>query len=286
MGIQDGGGEPPAQSHGEEDPVEHLAAGQSEGDVGDPQGGVAAQFPPDALQGLQGDLPRLRGGGDGHGQGVEDQVLPGNAVFGGLLHDAPGDGHPSLGVPGNPLLVQGQGHHHAAILAHQGEDRLHDLLLAVDGVDHGLAVVEAHGPFHSHGIGGVDLEGKGQDGLQFADSLGQQGGFVNLREPHVHIQEMGAHLLLPASPVEDISHVPFQQGLLEALLPGGVDALPNQHGTLFEGDRRRIGGDHGLLLGGHEHGGKGAAGLRQGADVLRSRAAAPPRQAHAPGDHP
>ena len=66
-------------------------------------------------------------------------------------------------------------------------------------------------------------------------------------------RHVGPGLLLLEGFVQHIVHVPRpRQGSLELLLPGGVDALPDDHRFLTQHHRSSVGGDNGICLPGRQ----------------------------------
>ena len=236
---------------------------------------------PNQGQGLQGHFRGVRRGADRHGQGVGDDVLPADAVLRRPGEDPLRDGQAALRRLRDTALVQGQGHHHAAVLPGQGKYRRHALLLAVDRVQHGLAVVAAQGPLHGDGVGGVDLERQVHHRLETAHRLLQHRGLVDLRQTHVHVQHLDALVLLSDALGEDVVHVAGAQGLLEPLLTGGVDPLADQHRVVSEVHGVGVGGHAGQVLGLHRRRHQVFRPPHQRLDIRRGGAAAAAGQAHA-----
>ena len=132
---------------------------------------------------------------------------------------------------GDAVVIQSEAHQAAAILLHQGEG-MAARLLAVHGVDEGLAVVPPQGGLHGLRVGGVQLQGQAGDGLEGLHRLGEHRRLVQPGQAHVHVQDVGPGLLLLEGLVQHIVHVPGPEGGLELLFPSGVDALPMTTGSL------------------------------------------------------
>ena len=166
-----------------------------------------------------------------------------------------------------------------AVLLHQGEDGGQALLLAVHGVDKGLAVVPPQGGLHGFGVGGVQLQGQAGDGLDGLHRLGEHRRLVQAGQAHVHVQDVGPGLLLLEGLAQHIVHVPGPEGGLELLLPGGVDALPDDHRVPpVQGHRLAVGGDEQGVLPGDLRQGEVLCGLDQGSKVGGGGAAASPQE--------
>ena len=89
----------------------------------------------------------------------------------------------------------------------QREDLVHDLLLAVDRVDDGLAGVAAHGGLDGGGVGGVDLQRQQRGALELLGCLLDNPDLVDLGQAHVDVQDVGALLLLADALAHDVVQV-------------------------------------------------------------------------------
>src|ERR687897_404740 len=121
--------------------------GQAEGDVGDaqdgPDPGQLGLDPPDRLQGGHGVAPQvLLARPEREGEGVEDEVLGGQAVLGdGQVVDAVGDAQLPVDVAGLALLVDQQGDQGGPVPPGHRADGVHAGLAVLQGggVDDGPA---------------------------------------------------------------------------------------------------------------------------------------------------
>ena len=199
-----------------------------------------------------------------------------------------GDGEASLGGIGDAAFVERKADNVGAVVGDQRKDLIHDLLLAIDRVDDGLAGVAAHGGLDSGGIGGVDLQRQQRGALELFGRLLDDLDLVDLGQADVDVQDIGALFLLADALAHDVVQIAVAQGLLQALFAGGVDALAD------DGDL--------VAVAGKVHHGLGAcdrhAGLAvaragrvvvdkraQGRHVRRRGSAATAHDAHAVGDH-
>ena len=164
-------------------------------------------------------------GRGGHDQAVDEDTVRADAVAGGLGHDAFGDGKAGLGGIGDAAFVERKADDVGSIVGDQREDLIHDLLLAVDGVDDGLAGIAAYGGLDSGGIGGVDLQRQQRGALELLGGLLDNLDLVDLGQTHVDVQDVGALLLLADALAHHVVQIAVAQGLLQALFAGGVDAL-------------------------------------------------------------
>ena len=181
-------------------------------------------------------------GRGGHDQAVDEDAVRADAVAGSLGHDALGDGEAGLGGIGDAAFVEREADDVGAVVGDQRKDLIHDLLLAIDRVDDGLAGVAAHGGLDGRGVGGVDLQRQQRGALELFGRLLDDLDLVNFGQAHVDIQDVGALLLLADALAHDVIQVAIAQSLLQALFAGGVDALTD------DGDLVAIAGKvhHGL----------------------------------------
>ena len=227
-------------------------------------------------------------GRGGHDQAVNEDAIRSDAVAGSLGHDALGDGEASLGGIGDAAFVERKADNVGAVVGDQRKDLIHDLLLAIDRVDDGLAGVAAHGGLDGRRIGGVDLQRQERGTLELFGRLLDNLDLVDLGQAHVDVQDVGALLLLADALAHHVVQIAVAQGLLQALFAGGVDALAD------DGDFVAIAGEvhHGL---GARDRHAGLAVVRTGRVVIDKRAqrchvrrrgaAAAAHDAHAVGDH-
>ena len=230
--VHDGKVQPGVHRHGEEGGVQIGAAGQAEADVGHTQNGAHAQLFLAGFQRLHGGQNVLLLGAGGQGQTVDVDVLPRDAGGKGRLRDAAGNGHPVLGGRQDAPLIDGKAHDSRTVLFAQGQNGVQLFLLAVGGVDDGLAVVHAQTVFQRLHIGGVQLQRQAGDALQGLDHLGHQGRLVHAGRAHVHVQHLSTGLHLTDRLLQNIVHILFPQCLLEALFARGVDAFTHHRDTV------------------------------------------------------
>ena len=227
-------------------------------------------------------------GRGGHDQAVDEDAVRSDAVAGSLGHDALGDGEASLGGIGDAAFVEREADDIGAVVGDQRKDLIHDLLLAIDRVDDGLAGVAAHGGLDGRGVGGVDLQRQECGTLELLGRLLDDLDLVDLGQAHVDVQDVGALLLLADALAHDVVQVAVAQGLLQALFAGGVDALAD------DSDLVAVAGKvHDRLGARDRHAGLAAARAgrvvvdkrAQGRHVRRRGAAATAHDAHAVLDH-
>jgi hypothetical protein len=234
----------------QEDRVEHDPGGrvEPEGDVGDAEGGahprIAALELADRLDGLDAVAAGLLlAGGDREGEAVDQDVADLHPPVAGEVVDEAGR-HPQLPllVAGLSLLVDGEGHHPGAVLAHQR----HHLLVAGVGA---VAVLEVHrvddaatgqvlqaGAQHG-GLGGVQHHRQGDGGRHLGGQGGHVGGPV---APHIvdaQVQQVGAVSGLGLGDVDALVPVLREHRLPEGLGPVGVGALADRQVRGVLGER-------------------------------------------------
>ena len=156
-GVHDGGVQARAKGGGQKDRAQQRAGRQAKADVRHAECALDAQALLAHRHGAQNLLGLALVGRGGHDQAVDEDTLRADAVAGGLGHDALGDGEAGLGGIGDAALVEREADDVGAVVGDQREDLVHDLLLAVNRVDDGLAGVAAHGGLDGGGVGGVDL---------------------------------------------------------------------------------------------------------------------------------
>ena len=173
-------------------------------------------------------------------------------------------------------------------MGNQRKDLIHDLLLAVDRVDDGLAGIAAYGGLDSGGIGGVDLQRQERGALELLGGLLDNLDLVDLGQAHVDVQDVGALFLLADALAHDVVQVAVAQGLLQALFAGGIDALAD------DGDLVAVAGKvHDRLSARDRHAGLAVARAgrvvidkrAQGGHVRRRGAAAAAHDVHAVLNH-
>ena len=224
-GVHDGGVQASAKGGGQKDRAQQRAGRQAKADVRHAECALDAQALLAHRHGAQNLLGLALVGRGGHDQAVDEDAVRADAVAGGLGHDTLGDGEAGLGGIGDAALVEREADDVGAIVGDQREDLVHDLLLAVNRVDDGLAGVAAHGGLDGGGVGGVDLQGQEGGALELLGCLLDDLDLVDLGQAHVDIQDVGALLLLADALAHDVIQVAIAQSLLQALFAGGVDAL-------------------------------------------------------------
>ena len=229
IGIYDGSGEAPVQRSQEKRAVDCLAGRQAEGYVRNTQGCTAAKLFRDPLQRIQRDVRGLAGSAHGHGQRIEDEVFLFDTVFLRFRSDLLRDGKTAVRIHGDTVIIQRQSDHRPAVLFHQWEHRVHGRPLAVHGIHERFAVIDAHGSLERVRVRAVQLQRQVRDRLDLLYRSLQHGRLVDARKPDVHVDGVHALFFLSGCFVQDIVHIPFQERLLQTLLPGGVDPFPDQH---------------------------------------------------------
>ena len=119
------------------------------------------------------------------------------------------------------------------------------LLLAVGGVDEGLAWIRAHGGLDDLGVCGVNLQRKRGHALQLRDEPHHDGALVDLRQAGVDVKDLGPGLGLGDGLAHNVVVVAGAQGLLHLLLTRGVDALADDAHLARRQGHEPLGTGHG-----------------------------------------
>ena len=122
------------------------------------------------------------------------------------------------------------------------------------------------------------MQGQIGDPLQRPDDSRHPLGLVDFRQPHVDVQHMGPAFLLGDPLPQDVFHVVFPQGLLEARLARGIDPLPHDDRRAADGHRFGVGGNHRAPLAAHRRRGDPPAAADHGRQMGRRGAAAAAQQ--------
>ena len=286
--VHDGGVQARAKGGGQKDRTQQRAGRQAKADVRHAERAFDAQALLAQGHGAQDLLGLALIGRGSHDQAVDEDTVRADAVAGGLGHDALGDGEAGLGGIGDAAFVERKADDVGAVVGDQRKDLIHDLLLAIDRVDDGLAGVAAHGGLDGCGVGGVDLQRQERGALELLGGLLDNLDLVDLGQAHVDVQDVGALLLLADALAHDVVQVAVAQGLLQALFAGGVDALAD------DGDLVAVAGKvHDRLGARDRHAGLAVARTgrvviderAQRCHVRRRGAAAAAHDAHAVGNH-
>ena len=186
-------------------------------------------------------------GGGRHGKAVDDHVLPRDARLLSCLHNTTRNGETPLGCLGNAVFIERKAHDGATVVGGDGQHGLKRLGLTVHGVDEGLACIAAHGAAHGLGVGGVDLQRQVAHGLNALHDLHKHAGLIELRQAHVDVERVGTEFCLVKRLAHRVVEVTRTQGLLEALLARGVDALADDVGIGLASlhDQRLLRATHG-----------------------------------------
>ena len=193
---------------------------------------------------LQCDDGRLRVGGDGERERVENEVVLREAVFRALRKDAPRNREAAVTRRWNAVLVEAKSDNRPAVFAHEREDRVHRRPLAVHRVDEWLAVHVAERALKRGGVGGVDLNGTRRDALDVLHGRLDERGLVETRHAAVDVENRRARVRLLDGLAQDVGDVALRVGLLQEFLARRVDALADDDALVRrERHNGRAGGD-------------------------------------------
>ena len=227
--IDDGAGQAVLHGHGKEHGVYDLALRQPERNIGHAEYGMRVKPVPDPAHGIECRQGGAAVRGNGHGQAVYDDIFFLNAPGCGFVDDAARDSQPSLRIFRDAVFIEGKGDEDAAVFGGERKDTVEALPFSVDGIDHGLAVADAEPPLQRFRAGSVNLQGQRTDPLELQDNFFHEGGLVDFGQSHIDVKHVRARLLLLDALAEDVIQIFLSQSLLEALLPRGIDALPDQY---------------------------------------------------------
>ncbi len=224
-GVHNGAGQAALNRHGQKQGVDGCPVRQAEGDVGEPQCQIDAQFVPNELNGLKGFQTGLIVGADGHGQGVDDDVFPRDADLFRAFHNPPGDGEPLFCGLGDAAVVHGEPDDRGPVLLDQGKDLFQFMRFTVDRIDQGLSLAHREACGQGLGEGRVDAEGGIRDLLDRQDRLPKHIRFVNAGHAHIDIQDIRTLTGLAQGLGSHQAEVPLLQGLCQSFPAGRVDPL-------------------------------------------------------------
>ena len=171
-------------------------------------------------------------GGGRHDQAVDEDSIAGDAVALAFVHDALGDGKALLGRLGDTVLVECQADHVGAVVGHDRQDLVHDLTLAVDRVDDGLAGVASRRRLNGGGVGRVDLQGQQCGALELLACCLDHLDLVDLGQAYVDVEDIGSLLLLANALGHYVIEVAVAQGLLQTLFARGIDTLADDRDAM------------------------------------------------------
>ena len=246
--IDDPRVQPRLQRQGIKGGIDDLSAGQAKGDVGYTKHGFHAELLFDQAHCFERSLRRVLIRADRHGQRIHDDILFIDPIFRRFRYDLARDLEPTLRCGGDASLIERQRDDHAAVFAREGENLIHDLLLAVNGIDHCLAIIDPQSMLHHRRVRGINLQGERRHALKRFHRLPHHRPLVDAGQADVDVENVRAALLLLNGLREHIIHIVFPQCLLKTLFTRGIDALAddNRYFTNFTGFR--IGGNDCLLL--------------------------------------
>jgi len=246
--IGDGRGHAGADEHGKEGGVEAVAVGQAEAEIGRTAGGVDLQFLPEPADQVEDAASRLVEGADRHDQRIDDDIGIGDAVIRGALDDLLCHLEAHIGVFRDAGLVIGDGDDRGAVFLHKRQHALQPLLLAGDGVEQRLALVDGESRLEGGDDGGIDGKRHVGQRLHELDRLGQDLRLVRQRDAGIDIEHVGAGLDLGQRIGLDAAVVAGRHLGGQQLAARRIDALPDEHEGTLEADDDLLGrrGDDGV----------------------------------------
>ena len=154
--IDNAAGKSCRQRHREEGAVNSVAARQAEGNIRHAHNRVDATRLHRA-DNLAGNRRIIRARRNRQRQRVNNDVAAFNAILRRARDNLIGHSNTSCRRRRNALVVKAQRYKHSAVFFRQRQHMRKAVLLAVDGVQHRLAVIQAQGTLHCLVIGGINL---------------------------------------------------------------------------------------------------------------------------------
>ena len=135
------------------------------------------------------------------------------------------DGDALLPGLGDSVFIHAETHHGRPVFFADREDGAQHLCFSVHGIHDGLAVHGTQPRFNRRRIRRVDLQRQIHHRLQGLHHPGHHLRLIDAGKTDIHVQQIHARVLLLDASGDNIIDVILPQGLLEAFLSGGVDAL-------------------------------------------------------------
>ena len=116
----------------------------------------------------------------------------------------------------------------------QGKNQIHALLLACNGINHRLAVINPQASLKCRRIRCVNLERQRERSLKARDSFRHDCRFIDPRKSYIDIQNLRTSLFLFNSLLQDIVKILLFKCFLQFLLPCRVNTFSDQNRLLSE----------------------------------------------------
>ena len=235
VGVHDRQVEPRGKRLGQKADCDVLAGREAERDIADAEHGVQPERFTDMPYGLQGFGCLVLLNRDRQGQTVDQHILLRHADFERRVQNAFRNRRTRLPGLGDAVFIQTEPDYLGAVFSAQRQNGLQTLGLAADRVYDGPAVHRPQTRLDRLRVRRVYLQGQVDHGLQGLDRAGHHRRLVDAGQADVDVQNVRAGILLFQAARNDIVKVLLPQGLLEALLPGGVDALADHPDPVKDG---------------------------------------------------
>ena len=239
--IDDAAGKTCRQRHREEGAVNSVAARQTEGNIRHAHNRVDATRLHRA-DNLAGNRRILCARGNRQCQRVNNDVAAFNAILRCARDNFIGHSNTSCRRRRNALIIKAQSYEYRAIFFRQRQHMRKAVLLAVDGVQHRLAVIQAQGTLHRLVIGGINLQRCIRNRLQSRYSLRNQRRLINARRADIHVQHLRPHANLLQTKAADIIKVIIYQSFLQALFACRIDTLADDNRPFAKVNCLAVGG--------------------------------------------
>ena len=228
--------------HAEEGAVDSITAGKTERNVGNTHNSVNAACL-HCADNLTGNRRVISTGGNRQCQRVYNYIAAFNAVFCSTGNNFFSHSDTSCGSCRNTVIIKAQCNQHSTIFFSQRQHMLQAVLLAVDGIQHRLAVIEAQRSFHCFVIRCINLQRGIGNRLQRWHSLCGHCRFVNARRSNVNVQNLRTYANLLQTEAAHIIKVTVDQCFLQTLFACRIDAFADNYRTFAQ--------MHGLAVGGY-----------------------------------
>ena len=231
--IDDAAGKTCCHRHAEEGAVDSITAGQTEGNVGNTHNSVNATRL-HCADNLTGNRRVISTGGNSQCQRVYNYIAAFNAVFGCTGDNFFGNGNTSGGSRRNTAVIKAQCNQHSAVFFGQRQHMLQAVLLAVDGIEHRLAVIKTQRSFHCFVVRCINLQRRIGNRLQRRYSLRSHCCFVNTGRTNVDVQNLCAYANLLQTKAAHIIKVAVYKCFLQTLFTGRIDAFADYYRTFAQ----------------------------------------------------
>ena len=231
--IDNAAGKTCCHRHAEEGAVDSITAGQTEGNIRNTHNGVNATRLHRA-DNLTGNRRVIGTGGNRQCQRVYNYIAAFNAVFICTGDNFFSHSDTSCCCSGNTAVIKAQCNQHGAVFFCQRQHMLQAVLLAVDGIEHRLAVIKAQRSFHCFVVRCINLQRRIGNRLQRRYSLRSHCCFVNTGRTNVNVQNLRTYANLLQTEAAHIIKVAVDKRFLQTLFAGRINAFADNYRTFAQ----------------------------------------------------